>query len=66
VLDYDDLLLYWAQMVGDASLADDIGGHLPDWSASMRRDDLEGHSKERIKKAFGPSCFRVPGKTLEA
>jgi DNA helicase-2/ATP-dependent DNA helicase PcrA len=25
VLDYDDLLLYWAQMVGDASLADDIG-----------------------------------------
>src|SRR6185369_5815379 len=26
VLDYDDLLLYWAQMVGDASLADDIGG----------------------------------------
>jgi UvrD/REP helicase N-terminal domain len=26
VLDYDDLLLYWAQMVGDASMADDIGG----------------------------------------
>src|SRR2546423_1237803 len=26
VLDYDDLLLYWAQMVGDATLADDIGG----------------------------------------
>jgi DNA helicase II / ATP-dependent DNA helicase PcrA len=26
VLDYDDLLLYWAQMVGDPSLADDIGG----------------------------------------
>jgi DNA helicase-2/ATP-dependent DNA helicase PcrA len=26
VLDYDDLLLYWAQMVGDAALADDIGG----------------------------------------
>ena len=26
VLDYDDLLLYWAQMVGDAGLADDIGG----------------------------------------
>ena len=26
VLDYDDLLLYWAQMVGDADLADDIGG----------------------------------------
>ena len=26
VLDYDDLLLYWAQMVGDANLADDIGG----------------------------------------
>lgn len=25
VLDYDDLLLYWAQMVGDAELADDIG-----------------------------------------
>ena len=25
VLDYDDLLLYWAQMVGDAGLADDIG-----------------------------------------
>jgi DNA helicase-2/ATP-dependent DNA helicase PcrA len=25
VLDYDDLLLYWAQMVGDANLADDIG-----------------------------------------
>ncbi len=26
VLDYDDLLLYWAQMVGDADLAEDIGG----------------------------------------
>jgi DNA helicase II / ATP-dependent DNA helicase PcrA len=26
VLDYDDLLLYWAQMVGDAGLANDIGG----------------------------------------
>ena len=25
VLDYDDLLLYWAQMVGDPLLADDIG-----------------------------------------
>ena len=26
VLDYDDLLLYWAQMVSDTGLADDIGG----------------------------------------
>src|SRR5712675_624389 len=26
ILDYDDLLLYWAQTVGDAKLADDIGG----------------------------------------
>ena len=26
VLDYDDLLLYWAQTVSDRSLADDIGG----------------------------------------
>ena len=26
VLDYDDLLLYWAQMIGDAGLADEIGG----------------------------------------
>jgi DNA helicase-2/ATP-dependent DNA helicase PcrA len=26
VLDYDDLLLYWVQMVSDAALADDIGG----------------------------------------
>ncbi len=26
VLDYDDLLLYWAQMVGDSGLAEDIGG----------------------------------------
>jgi DNA helicase-2/ATP-dependent DNA helicase PcrA len=26
VLDYDDLLLYWAQMVADTNLADDIGG----------------------------------------
>jgi len=26
VLDYDDLLLYWAQMVADPVLADDIGG----------------------------------------
>src|SRR5271154_6706883 len=26
VLDYDDLLLYWAQMVRDPGLADDIGG----------------------------------------
>ncbi len=25
VLDYDDLVLYWAQMVGDPDLADDIG-----------------------------------------
>ncbi len=26
VLDYDDLLLYWAQMVSDSALADEIGG----------------------------------------
>src|SRR5437879_6581776 len=26
VLDYDDLLLYWAQMVSDSELADEIGG----------------------------------------
>jgi len=26
VLDYDDLLLYWAQMVSEAALADEIGG----------------------------------------
>jgi DNA helicase-2/ATP-dependent DNA helicase PcrA len=26
VLDYDDLLLYWAQMMSDAALASDIGG----------------------------------------
>ena len=26
VLDYDDLLLYWAQMVSDPGLAEDIGG----------------------------------------
>lgn len=26
VLDYDDLLLYWAQMVGDSELAREIGG----------------------------------------
>jgi DNA helicase-2/ATP-dependent DNA helicase PcrA len=26
VLDYDDLLLYWAQMMSEAAIADDIGG----------------------------------------
>lgn len=26
VLDYDDLLLYWAQMMDDAAIADDVGG----------------------------------------
>jgi ATP-dependent DNA helicase UvrD/PcrA len=26
VLDYDDLLLYWAQMMSDAAIADDVGG----------------------------------------
>ena len=26
VLDYDDLLLYWAQTIGDPSFADEIGG----------------------------------------
>ena len=26
VLDYDDLLLYWAQMMSDAGIADDVGG----------------------------------------
>jgi DNA helicase II / ATP-dependent DNA helicase PcrA len=26
VLDYDDLLLYWAQMMSDAALAQDVGG----------------------------------------
>jgi ATP-dependent DNA helicase UvrD/PcrA len=26
VLDYDDLLLYWAQMVSDSALADELGG----------------------------------------
>ncbi|TAT82238.1 ATP-dependent helicase [Rhizobium ruizarguesonis] len=27
VLDYDDLLLYWAQMVGETVIAEDIGSH---------------------------------------
>ncbi len=26
VLDYDDLLLYWTQMMSDAAIADDVGG----------------------------------------
>src|SRR6201997_3584584 len=26
VLDYDDLLLYWARMMSDAAIADDVGG----------------------------------------
>jgi DNA helicase-2/ATP-dependent DNA helicase PcrA len=26
VLDYDDLLLYWAQMMSDPVLAEDVGG----------------------------------------
>lgn len=26
VLDYDDLLLYWAQMMSDAAIADEVGG----------------------------------------
>jgi DNA helicase II / ATP-dependent DNA helicase PcrA len=26
VLDYDDLLLYWVQMMSDAAIADDVGG----------------------------------------
>ncbi|OAP39987.1 ATP-dependent DNA helicase [Sinorhizobium glycinis] len=26
VLDYDDLLLYWAQMMGDGALAEEVGG----------------------------------------
>jgi DNA helicase II / ATP-dependent DNA helicase PcrA len=26
VLDYDDLLLYWAQMMSDAAIVDDVGG----------------------------------------
>ena len=26
VLDYDDLLLYWAQMMADAAIADEVGG----------------------------------------
>src|SRR5581483_10389682 len=26
VLDYDDLLLYWAQMMSDPAIADDVGG----------------------------------------
>jgi glucose dehydrogenase len=26
VLDYDDLLLYWAQMMSDPALAEDVGG----------------------------------------
>ncbi len=35
VLDYDDLLLYWAQMVSDPGLAGEIGGPLR--SHSSRR-----------------------------
>jgi len=37
VLDYDDLLLYWAQMVGDAGLADDIGGRFDHVSSTSIR-----------------------------
>jgi DNA helicase-2/ATP-dependent DNA helicase PcrA len=39
VLDYDDLLLYWAQTMGDPRLADDMGGRFR--SRSRRR--ISGH-----------------------
>jgi len=30
VLDYDDLLLYWAQMMSDPALAEDVGSRFDD------------------------------------
>ena len=37
VLDYDDLLLYWAQMVSDPALAADIAaGSTTCWSMNIR------------------------------
>jgi len=37
VLDYDDLLLYWSQMMSDALIAEEIGGRFDHvWSTNIR------------------------------
>ena len=46
-MSYDDLLLYWAQMVGDATLADDIGGRFD----PRPRRRVSGHEPPELHAA---------------
>src|SRR5207253_1316145 len=56
VLDYDDLLLYWAQTVSDPALADDIGERFDQnwWSerTSGERPALVGVAEEAAQAGF--------------
>jgi DNA helicase-2/ATP-dependent DNA helicase PcrA len=54
VLDYDDLLLYWAQAVSDRALADDIGGRFR--SSHGRR--ISGHQSAPVIHPDGAEAQR--------
>jgi len=54
VLDYDDLLLYWAQAVSEPQLADDIGG---DWDHVLV-DEYQGHPIACSLDPAGPQARR--------
>ncbi|CCE12082.1 putative ATP-dependent DNA helicase [Bradyrhizobium sp. STM 3843] len=52
VLDYDDLLLYWAQMMADAAIAEEIGGRFDHVLVDEYQDT--NHLQSRILLALKP------------
>ncbi len=56
VLDYDDLLLYWAQMVSDPSLADDIGNRFD----HVLVDEYQDTNRLQSLSAAGPEARPAP------
>jgi superfamily I DNA/RNA helicase len=67
VLDYYDLLLYWAQMMSDSGLASVIGSRfdqvLVDEYQDTNRLQARGSSRVAGRVRMGPPLVRVPSRS---
>jgi DNA helicase II / ATP-dependent DNA helicase PcrA len=58
VLDYDDLLLYWAQTMSDPALADDIGGRFDHVLVDEYQDNNRLHEAAHAARALSAPPHR--------
>ena len=61
VLDYDDLLLYWAQMVSDPEIVDDVGGRFDHILVDEYQDTNKFHSSALMALKPGGGGLTVVG-----